>query len=63
MARTPNRIHVFNFGNFYMPSYQDIYEDTYNELDLDAGTLHSWEGQLDPTYTDPETTQYKWPLI
>ncbi|WEG11315.1 hypothetical protein PU629_14215 [Pullulanibacillus sp. KACC 23026] len=63
MPRPTNNVHVFNFGHFYLPSYIDLYEEDYREEDLDSGTMVSWEGQLDPTYSDPESHDYKWPII
>lgn len=62
MGKHPNHVHVYNFGYFYMPSYQDGYEETY-DVDMENGKLSVWEGDLNSSYEDPDASNHKWPII
>lgn len=62
MSKTPNQVHVYNFGYFYMPSYHEGYEETYDE-DLDHGKLSVWEGDLENHYGNDDPYDQKWPVI
>ncbi len=61
MARRKN-IHVYNFGFFYLPSYQETSVDAYTDIELENGRLQAWEGELESSYNQ-EGQASNWPII
>jgi hypothetical protein len=57
-----NRVHVYNFGFFYMPSYQEETARGNREMGYVDGMLNVWEGDFDHVES-AEHPDNHWPIV
>jgi hypothetical protein len=62
VRRQDNRVHVYNFGFFYLPSYQEEWQQGSRQMGFEDGTLNVWEGDIAYDET-PEHPSNNWPIV
>jgi len=60
--RRENRVHVYNFGFFYLPSYQEDMERGNRQMGFEDGTLNVWEGNFESGDTTEDPNNH-WPIV
>jgi hypothetical protein len=62
MVKRQDRVHVYNFGFFYMPSYQEETLQGSRQMGFEDGTLNVWEGDFESGETS-EHSSNNWPIV